>query len=102
MFDEKELTAGGETGKSNEAALAASESAATAVPAGKEQLTQYRIANMCCPTEERLIRNRLEGMPGVASLDFNLMGRILGVHHSLYHQEPLLRALAGIGMEAEP
>jgi Zn2+/Cd2+-exporting ATPase len=57
---------------------------------------------MDCPVEERLIRNKLEGMPGVVQLDFNLMKRVLGVHHDLDSDAPLLKALKGIGMHAEP
>ncbi|MEG1118637.1 MAG: cation-transporting P-type ATPase, partial [Janthinobacterium sp.] len=37
------------------------------------QTVQYRIVNMDCPTEERLIRNKLANMAGVVGLDFNLM-----------------------------
>lgn len=63
---------------------------------------QYRIQNMDCPTEERLIRNKLEGMPGIVRLDFNLMSRILTVHHKLESQESVLRALKSIDMQVEP
>ncbi|NEX63323.1 cadmium-translocating P-type ATPase [Noviherbaspirillum sp. 17J57-3] len=66
------------------------------------QLTQYRIENMDCPTEERLIRNKLEGLAGVVQLDFNLMNRVLGVHHRLESQASVLAALKAIGMQAEP
>lgn len=44
---------------------------------------RYRISNMDCPVEERLIRNRLEPMPGIARLDFNLLERELTVYHCL-------------------
>ncbi|MFK3741346.1 heavy metal translocating P-type ATPase [Massilia sp. TN1-12] len=64
------------------------------------QLLQCHIANMCCPTEERLIRNKLEAMPGVDRLNFNLMRRILSVHHRLDSEDSLLRALDAIGMHA--
>ena len=49
-------------------------SAALAAPAGI-RVARYRIENMDCPTEERLIRSRLEGFPGIATLDFDLLGR---------------------------
>jgi Cd2+/Zn2+-exporting ATPase len=71
------------------------------VVAGTESV-QYRIQNMDCPTEERLIRNKLGGMPGIVRLDFNLMSRILSVHHKLESQDSVLRALKSIGMQAEP
>lgn len=67
--------------------------------AGAEQV-RYRIDNMDCPTEEKLIRSRLDGMAGVVGLDFNLMGRILTVHHQLPSLESLEQALADIGMQA--
>lgn len=62
---------------------------------------QYRIQNMDCPTEERLIRNKLEGMPGIVRLDFNLMNRVLSVHHRLESQDSVHGALKSIGMQAE-
>nr|WP_234484071.1 heavy metal translocating P-type ATPase [Noviherbaspirillum pedocola] len=70
--------------------------------AGGVEVTQYRIENMDCPTEERLIRNKFEGMPGIVQLDFSLMNRVLNVHHRLESPEPILRALKSIGMQAEP
>ena len=43
-------------------------------PAGT-QAARFRIEQMDCPTEERLIRQKLEPMAGVARLDFNLLAR---------------------------
>ncbi|WP_425254596.1 heavy metal translocating P-type ATPase [Janthinobacterium sp. NFX145] len=63
---------------------------------------KYRIANMDCPTEERLIRNKLGNMAGVVGLDFNLMNRVLDVHHTLPSLATVEAALHGIGMEAIP
>ncbi|MBW3509455.1 heavy metal translocating P-type ATPase [Janthinobacterium sp. NKUCC06_STL] len=63
---------------------------------------KYRIANMDCPTEERLIRNKLGNMAGVVGLDFNLMNRVLDVHHTLPTLATVEAALHGIGMEAIP
>lgn len=67
--------------------------------AGAAQV-RYRIDNMDCPTEEKLIRSRLQGMAGVVGLDFNLMGRILTVHHQLPSLQSVEDALAAIGMQA--
>ena len=61
----------------------------------------YRIANMDCPTEEALIRDRLGKEPGVTALDFNLMQRTLTVQHTLPSKEPIEKALASIGMRTE-
>ncbi|STR23471.1 Probable cadmium-transporting ATPase [Janthinobacterium lividum] len=63
---------------------------------------KYRIANMDCPTEERLIRNKLSNMVGVVGLDFNLMNRVLDVHHTLPSLATVEAALHGIGMQAIP
>ncbi|CAL61753.1 Cadmium-transporting ATPase [Herminiimonas arsenicoxydans] len=65
------------------------------------QSVQYRISNMDCPTEEKLIRNKLEGMNGIIRLDFNLMNRILSVHHQLKSLESVTTALKAIGMDAQ-
>ena len=59
---------------------------------------RYRIDKMDCPTEERLIRNRLEPMPGVVRLDFNLMARELTVFHRLDDPQPIAAALNGLDM----
>ncbi len=59
---------------------------------------RYRIDNMDCPTEERLIRNRIEPMPGVVRLDFNLLSRELTVHHRLDDTEVLVVALKALDM----
>ncbi|MCH8180903.1 MAG: heavy metal translocating P-type ATPase [Proteobacteria bacterium] len=66
-------------------------------PAGT-QAARFRIEQMDCPTEERLIRQKLEPMAGVARLDFNLLARELTVHHRLDAVAPLASALAQIGM----
>jgi Cd2+/Zn2+-exporting ATPase len=62
---------------------------------------RYRISNMDCPTEERLIRNKLGANPAIAQLDFNLMSRVLTVHHQLQGNEEIVAALQSIGMLAE-
>lgn len=71
-------------------------SAQTAPPDARQ--VRYRIEQMDCPTEERLIRNKLEAMPGVVRLDFNLLARELTVFHRLADAAPLAAALRGLGM----
>lgn len=61
----------------------------------------YIIQKMDCPTEERLIRNRLEGMEGVEELRFNLMQRELTVLHRLEDEQPIEAALNALDMEPE-
>jgi Zn2+/Cd2+-exporting ATPase len=71
--------------------------AAADAPPGTHPV-RFRIEQMDCPTEERLIRQKLEPMAGVARLDFNLLSRELTVHHTLDASAPLEAALADIGM----
>jgi Cd2+/Zn2+-exporting ATPase len=59
---------------------------------------RYRIDKMDCPTEERLIRNKLEGMPGVVQLDFNLLNRELMVYHRLDQPREIAAALERLDM----
>ena len=59
-----------------------------------------RIEKMDCPTEESLIRQKLEGLKGVESLDFNLIQRKLTVKHHLQDAEPIIAAIAALDMEA--
>ncbi|MDP3857714.1 MAG: heavy metal translocating P-type ATPase [Stagnimonas sp.] len=63
--------------------------------------TLLRIAKMDCPTEEGLIRGKLQGMPGVQSLDFNLMQRTLTVRHAPEAIKLAVEAIESLGMEAE-
>ena len=57
---------------------------------------------MDCPTEETLIRNKLGGMAGIAALEFNLIQRVLTVHHTLPSAEPVARAIESLGMRPVP
>ncbi|WP_409267363.1 heavy metal translocating P-type ATPase [Massilia sp. BHUDP2] len=61
--------------------------------------TVFRIEDMCCPTEETLIRNRLATMPQIERLEFNLMQRRLSVWHS-GDAFPIEAALGSLGMRA--
>ena len=58
----------------------------------------YRIDNMDCPMEEALIRNKLKDISGVTALDFNLMKRLLTVHHELDSLTEVEEALISIEM----
>lgn len=57
------------------------------------------IAEMDCPTEETLIRNKLAGMPGIAALEFNLLERTLILIHAPEALEPIVAAIRALGME---
>ncbi|MFZ3141272.1 heavy metal translocating P-type ATPase [Polaromonas sp.] len=63
--------------------------------------TRLRIAKMDCPTEESLIRGKLQGMPGIESLNFNLMQRMLTVQHTLEALKPAIEAIESLGMQTE-
>lgn len=62
--------------------------------------TVLRIANMDCPTEERLIRGKLAGVPGVNGLDFNLVQRTLTIRHCAGALGPAVKAIESLGMQA--
>ncbi|MGE4404049.1 MAG: heavy metal translocating P-type ATPase [Pseudomonas sp.] len=57
---------------------------------------------MDCPIEERLIRERLGGMPGIGTLEFNLIDRVLTVEHAAGALPAVLAAIAELGFSAEP
>ncbi len=64
------------------------------------QKVVFRIDNMDCPTEERLIRDKLANVPGIRDLAFNLVQRTLTVTHELPSPAPIESALTAIGMKA--
>ena len=63
--------------------------------------TPMRIVQMDCPTEEALIRKRLQGMAEVVDVQFNLMQRILTVDYQQGGLETVLAALRAIGFTPE-
>lgn len=64
--------------------------------------TTLSIAKMDCPTEEGLIRGKLEGMPGITGLEFNLVQRKLTLQHDEGALSGALTALESLGFEAQP
>jgi Cd2+/Zn2+-exporting ATPase len=63
--------------------------------------TAIRILQMDCPTEETLIRNKLQDMPAVLGMEFNLMQRVLTVAHTADAREPIFAAIRTLGFEPE-
>ena len=63
--------------------------------------TTYHIEKMDCAAEEHLIRMRLDGVPGVERLAFDLPARRLVVTHA-GDAEALTAALASLGLGARP
>ncbi|MBF7729149.1 heavy metal translocating P-type ATPase [Pseudomonas sp. N040] len=77
-------------------------SPAEVVPLPGLQLSRLRIEQMDCPTEEQLIRNKLAGMPGIATLQFNLLQRVLTVQHAAGVLPAVLAALGELGFSGVP
>lgn len=74
--------------------------AAAKIPAGYSR-TRLRIAQMDCPTEEALIRNKLGGMTTVQGLEFNLMQRVLTVVHRNGTLPAVEAAIRDLGLSTE-
>ncbi|MES2152048.1 MAG: heavy metal translocating P-type ATPase [Pseudomonadota bacterium] len=71
---------------------------AASAPPPTASALRYRVENMDCPTEEGLIRRRLEAMPGVIRLDFRLLERELTVFHALADGAVITAALRSLDM----
>ncbi|WP_233582636.1 cation-translocating P-type ATPase [Candidimonas sp. SYP-B2681] len=63
--------------------------------------TAMRIMQMDCPTEESLLRKKLEPMDGVHAMQFNLMQRVLTVDHAPAALASILQAIRSLGFEPE-
>ena len=63
--------------------------------------TTYRIENMDCPSEEKLIRSHLGAVDGVQNLEFDLAERTLSVRHLVEARAQMEQVLASIGMRAK-
>lgn len=64
-----------------------------AEPLSAEGQVRIKIEQMDCPTEEKLIRDKLTSLPGISALEFNLLQRVLTLSHTA---EALPAALAAI------
>lgn len=62
------------------------------------RVSRFRIDDMDCPVEERLIRNKLVTLPGILKLEFNLIERELTVCHTLENTVQIVTAIDGLGM----
>ena len=73
-----------------------------AAPAGKgtAATSVLTIAKMDCPTEERLIRDKLADLPGIDAMEFNLVQRTLTLNHAPEALSPAIEAIRSLGMEA--
>lgn len=62
----------------------------------------FRITEMDCPTEQRLITDQLSGMAGIDQLAFNLLERTLTLHHRPDALAPALQAIRKLGFTPVP
>lgn len=66
-----------------------------------QRLTRLRIGQMDCPTEETLIRKKLDRLPGVHESHFNLMQRVLTVVHADGALDAIVAAIKSLDMTPE-
>ncbi|MEN5160357.1 heavy metal translocating P-type ATPase [Achromobacter spanius] len=85
-----------------DAVLQPATDAATLTAGPGQLLARLRIGQMDCPTEETLIRKKLDGLDGVHALDFNLMQRILTVVHAEGALDRIIAAIKSLDMTPEP
>ncbi|WP_420884855.1 heavy metal translocating P-type ATPase [Achromobacter mucicolens] len=85
-----------------DAVLQPAAAAATLTAGPGQLLARLRIGQMDCPTEETLIRKKLDGVDGVHALDFNLMQRILTVVHAEGALDRIVVAIKSLDMTPEP
>ena len=64
------------------------------------QKTTFNISKMDCPSEENLIRLKLEGLSNIKSLRFDITNRKLEVYHIDSYQ-PILSALDSLKLDTE-
>lgn len=58
------------------------------------------VLGLCCPAEEKLIRNKLKNISEITNLEFNFIRQELKVTHDLNDIQIILSAIKDIGMEA--
>jgi cation transport ATPase len=62
--------------------------------------TTFSISKMDCPSEERMIRMKLEGLTNIQSLQFDIPGRKLDVYHT-DNSDDLLAALESLQLDTK-
>ena len=68
---------------------------------GARNRSLIRILQMDCATEEALIRDKLQSMPSVLGLEFNLMKRVLAVAHQPGTLDQVLATIRTLGFEPQ-
>lgn len=74
---------------------------AQAAPSGQLK-TVLQIEEMDCPTEEQLIRDKLQSLSCISALQFNLLERQLQVQHQPGSLADIIAAIAELDMRAVP
>lgn len=64
------------------------------------QKTTFNIPKMDCPSKERMIRMKLEGLTTIQTLQFDLSGRMLEIRHTGRYDN-LLAALESLKLDAK-
>lgn len=62
------------------------------------QKTIFKIIKMDCPSEEQLIRMKLQKFDEIKSLEFDIANRKLTVHH-IAESQPILSALETLNLD---
>jgi Co/Zn/Cd efflux system component len=62
--------------------------------------TTFSISKMDCPSEEQMIRMKLEGLTNIQSLQFDIPGRKLEVYH-MNSYDNILKALDGLQLDTK-
>ncbi|MBB5142177.1 heavy metal translocating P-type ATPase [Desulfovibrio intestinalis] len=83
------------------AALKAIDMTPEVISAKQGTVAMFSVNGMDCPVEENLIRAKLNGMPGVLGLEFNLMQRTLRVRHEPSALPSISEALISLNMNAK-
>lgn len=64
------------------------------------KVTAFNVIGLDCPSEEKLIRNKLKNISEITNLEFNFIRQELKVTHDLADIQTILSAIKDIGMEA--
>lgn len=63
--------------------------------------TIFNIPGLCCPAEEKLIRNKLKHIEGIDKLEFNFISQELTLTHNLIDINIVIDAIKDGGMQAK-
>ena len=63
--------------------------------------TIFTVTGLCCPAEEKLIRNKLKSISGIEQLDFNLIIQELKVTHNIADVSAITEAINELGMQTK-